>query len=313
VSFGLLAALATLATFAAVALLGSLVAWAAAPRVERERDPAARARRLLALRVLPSALGLSLGAGLVLPAFLRFEPRGGGETPGIVILLLASMGGLSIAAGLRRLIADLRATRALRRLWEREGRPVRLPGSRVPACAIRHPFPVVSVVGVLRPRLFVAEQVLRGLSEPELSAVVAHEAGHLASLDNLKRLALRLVPALPWPELARRLDDAWDEAAEEAADAEAGNALELAAALVKTARLVPPGARLDLPVAALHRGGSVARRVRLLTEAPEPMHAEGARRPWEYALCVAAMLAGSGSAPVLAAVHEALERLVHLL
>jgi hypothetical protein len=90
---------------------------------------------------------------------------------------------------LRRSVGDFRATRRLRRLWEQEGRALPLPGSPAPAYAIRHPFPVVSVVGVLRPRLYVAEQVLERLSPSELRAVVAHEAGHLASLDNLKRLA----------------------------------------------------------------------------------------------------------------------------
>jgi Zn-dependent protease with chaperone function len=85
----------------------------------------------------------------------------------------------------------------LGRRWLREGRPLELPGAPAAAYRIRDPFPVVSVVGILRSRLFVAEQVVERLSKSELEAVLAHEAGHLAAHDNLKRLALRLAPTLP--------------------------------------------------------------------------------------------------------------------
>jgi hypothetical protein len=309
--YWLISGLASLAAFAAVALLGSLAAWLGAPWAERGPDAASRSRRFLALRLAPSLAGLALGGGLVLPAFLAFEPRGTNEVPGAALLVLAWMGALAIAAGLRRAVGDFRATRRLRRLWDRRGRALSLPGSPAPACAIRHPFPVVSVVGVLRPRLYVAEQVLERLSPSELAAVVAHEAGHLASRDNLKRLALRLAPALPWPGPSRRLAAAWLEAAEEAADARASNALELASALVKTARLVPPGAHLGLPVAAFHRNDSVTRRVRLLTSAPASASAEG-RRIWPYALAAAVGIALSWATPLLAVVHRLVEPLVHL-
>lgn len=312
-SFWALAALAAIAAFAAITSFGSLLSWAVAPRVERERDAALRARRLVALRLLPSLTGLALGLGLVLPAFLLLEPRDADETPGIALLLLATLGAVSIAAGLRRSIGDFRATRMLRRVWEREGRPLSLLGSPAPAYAIRHPFPVISVVGVLRPRLFVAEQVLQGLSPAELAAVVAHETGHLSSLDNLKRLALRLAPPLPWPGLSRRLDTAWEDAAEAAADTHAPNGLELASALVKTARLIPVGSRLDLPVAALQNGGSVARRVRLLIAASESAPAATPRRVWAYALALVAAVVFVASAFDLAAVHAFLEPLVHIL
>ena len=41
-------------------------------------------------------------------------------------------------------------------------------------------------------RLFVASHVLDSLSEDEVLAAVAHERGHLAARDNLKRMLLRV-------------------------------------------------------------------------------------------------------------------------
>ena len=312
-SFGLIATLAALATFAASMLVGSVAAWLATEAVIRVPDAASRARWIVALRALPTAAGVALAVWVVVPSFVLFEPRGGQETPGAALLALALFGAFCVAAALRRAAKDLLATRRLDRRWTREGRPVSIPGWAGPAHLIRHPFPLVSVVGVVRPRLFVAEQVALALSELELGAVVFHERGHIASGDNLKRLLLRLLPALPWPGASSRLDEAWDEAAEEAADTYAPNTLELAAALVKTARLAPAGARLDLPVAAFHRGDSVARRVRRLTEISEWAPPKRPRRAWMYGLAIAAALAAAWSAPVLVAVHEVLERLVHLL
>jgi Zn-dependent protease with chaperone function len=313
VSFWLIAALAVPASFSVSVLLGALAARAFAPAADRVADAASRARCFVALRALPSVAGLTVALWIVFPSFLLFEPRGEKEIPGAGFLVLAAFGALGIATGMRRGVADLVATRRLGRRWAAEGRLLSLAGWDGPAHAIQHPFPVVSVVGVLRPRLFVAEQVIETLSESELQAVVSHESGHVASGDNLKRLLMRVLPALPWPGASSRLVEAWDEAAEEAADSYAPNALELASALVKTARLAPAGARLDLPVAAFHRGDSVARRVRLLTEAPEWVPLRSPRRAWAYGLAVAAGLAVAWSAPVLVAVHGALEGFVHLL
>jgi Zn-dependent protease with chaperone function len=312
VSLWALAVLAASAWFALVNLLGSMLARTALPGVERQADAASRARGLVTLRLLPSLTSLVLVAGLVVPAFWMYEPRDAEETPGLAMILLASAGIVSVVAGLRRSIGDLLATRRLRRAWEGESRAVGLPDAPAPARAIRHSFPVVSVVGILRPRLFVAERVLERLSPSELAAVVAHEAGHLASLDNLKRLAMRLAPVMAWPGLSRRVVAAWDDAAEEAADASVSNRLELASALVKTARLVPAGSRLDLPVAAFHRGDSIGRRVRLLTEMPEAAARTTRRWPAAVAYAVAVAVLVAVAASELDVVHQLIEPLVHL-
>jgi peptidase M48-like protein len=266
VSFALWTACVVLASFAAAGALATFGVWAAGRFVpDANADAAATARRLFALRLLPALLGAAVAGGLTLPGFLLHEPRESDEVAGLAFSLLVAAGLLSIARGIARGAADWWASRRLHRSWTRAGRPLALPGAPVPAYRIRNPFPVVSVVGILRPRLFVADQVLERLSAAELRAVLAHEAGHVAAADNLKRLLVRLCPAPPWPGAARRLEERWEQAAEEAADARCGVPLDLASALLKTARLAPVGARIELPVASFHNGSALARRVRRLT------------------------------------------------
>lgn len=312
-SLGLLALCCGLAAFACLAGLASLAAWL----LDRwlgaggELDPDARATRCFWLRLWPALAGLLLACGVVVPAFLRFEPRGLAEAPGLSLRLLALCGAVMLLAGLLRGATAWWATLQLRRRWMRQGRAVSLPGEPAPAHAIPHHFPVVTVVGVLRPRLFVAEQVLAGLDAAELRAVLGHEAGHLAARDNLKRLCLRLCPGLPWPAAARDLEDRWAAAAEEAADVRAGAGLELAAALVKTARLAPAGSRLALPAAAFHTGGALARRVRRLAEGPA-LPAEEHRSPAALAAIPLLLALVAAWSPVSLLVHGLLEALVRL-
>jgi hypothetical protein len=182
-------------------------------------------------------------------------------------------------------------------------------------------------VGVLRPHLFVAAQVLEGLADDERDAVLAHEAAHLRARDNLTGLLLRACPdGFLWGREAGVLERAWREAAEQAADERAalgapGRAASLADALVKVARMVPRGARLGLPAPALHGGEAVAHRVerllRLSREGSPPAEARG-RRTWSprprYVLLGASLVFGlAAHAPLLFLVHAAIERVVRSL
>ena len=208
---------------------------------------------------------------------------------------------------------DLAATRRVRRTWLRDGRPLALDGAPAPAVSVAHPFPVVCVMGVLRPRIFVAETVLRALSPAELRALLAHERAHLTAGDNLRRLLLRACAPLPWPALARRLEGRWQDASEGAADVRADAGLDLASALVATARLTPPGARLELGAAAFHTGGAVARRVRRLCAGPDAAVADPRSTSVIPLLAGLALVAGAAAWPRLAgATYQVLEALVHL-
>lgn len=310
-----------LTAFLCASLLGSLFSvslW----RLLEPRRP----RTLFALRLLPGVAGLLLTGGLFVPAFWTLEPRESGESVGWPLLLPAALAAALIAAGAARGWTAFLATRRLLREWSARARPVSLPGAAVPAYSMSHPFPVVSVVGVLRPRLFVARRVLEALTAEELEAVVAHEAGHLAAHDNLRALLLRTcadpLSLLPAGERLRR---AWSQAAEFAADdhaarAEAPRALVLAEALLKVGRLAPAGARVSLPVSALHDGEGLAPRVdRLVARVAsgtaavaEPEHADLAA--WSVMLGLAAALVALAARPeTLRAVHGAAELALRIL
>jgi Zn-dependent protease with chaperone function len=318
-----LGATLVLAAFAAASAAAALALRVLGPRLRlgTARLPAARrSGTLAALRLLPSALGGLVAGGLVAPAYLAREPRDAGEAPGLVLGLLAALGGALLAISAARILASWRATRRLLVEWRAGSEPLDL-GAPAPTFRTRSAFPVVAAVGVLRPHLFVAAQVLEGLADDEREAVLAHEAAHLRARDNLTGLLLRACPdGLLWGREAGVFERAWREAAEQAADERAalgapGRAASLAAALVKVARMVPQDARLGLPAAALHGGETVADRVarllRLSREGPRT-EARGRRtRSPRYVLLGASLVFGlAAHAPVLDLVHAAIERVV---
>jgi hypothetical protein len=234
----------------------------------------ARASALLALRMLPGTGALAVACGVVVPAFLAFEPPVSGErvSPGLVALLLSS--GALVAAGLVR---GLRASSATRRLLRSlDARAVRLGGLPIPVPVYRVAtgLPLVALVGVFRARLYLSESVLAALSADELRAVLDHEAAHLAARDNLKRILMRLTPdLLSFVAAAREIEESWCAAAEERADRRAAGpgglrALDLATSLIKAARMIGAGAGPALPASNFCDGARIARRVARLVEDP---------------------------------------------
>jgi Zn-dependent protease with chaperone function len=229
-----------------------------------------RADGIFLLRVFPAMSASIVVLGVFLPAYCRFEPRETGEMVGRTLAWLAGVSGVLLAQAVGRAWRSARATRRVVRAWLAHARPVVLPGTRYRAFAIDAAFPVVSVVGAIRPRVFVSERVLGECTPDELTAMVRHECGHLAAGDNLKRFLLRACPSLlPLASLDRDLERHWHEACEEAADDYAASgsapaALALANALVRIARMVPHGRAMLLPAASLYQGGSVERRIRRL-------------------------------------------------
>lgn len=311
-----------LAVHAVVSTLVSLLVAAALPWIEARpgADPARRARALLGLGLLPALGGLAAALGLALPAWIVHEPRGGGESPGPVLVGLAGAGALLVLGRAGAVLLDQWRTLRLVRRWSAGGRP--LPGLALPATRFPGRFPVVAVFGLVRGRLFVADRVLRALSREELAGVVAHEAAHHAAHDNLKRLLLRASPdVLSLTAAGARLRRAFEDAAEGAADRRACARVApivLARALLKVAASVPPGQRLDAAVAAFQRDGSLAARVRALVAARdepvrrcERLHRGGGLAALLAALSLPALVAAAAAS--LGPVHRALESLVHLL
>jgi Zn-dependent protease with chaperone function len=250
---GLSLLLAALLTFNSIASLVIAGLWRLAGRATNNWTAAARARLLFSLRVLPAILAFLTVALLLAPSYLAYEPRHAAESVSIKLALLAFFSAAGIAVSIYRGIATNRATRNLTSDWLRQGKPIRIPGIEIKSYEIQHAFPLIGIVGFLRPRLFIASQVLELLTPEEITAAVAHENGHLTARDNLKRGLLQACrDALLIIPCGRLLDRSWSDASEEAADENAarqgnGVALDLASALVKIARIIPLGARPTMP------------------------------------------------------------------
>jgi Zn-dependent protease with chaperone function len=250
---GICLLLAALLTFNSLASLLAGGLWRVFGGATDNWSASSRARLLFSLRTLPALLAFLFVALLLVPSYLAYEPRHSAESVSLKLGLLAFLSAAGLAVSLVRAIATHRATAKLTANWLRQGTPIKIAGINIEAYQIHHPFPLIGIVGFLRPRLFIASQVLELLTAEEISAAIAHENGHLAAQDNLKRGLLQacrdvllIIPS------GRLLDRSWSEASEEAADENAarqGNAvaLDLASALVKIARIIPLGARPTMP------------------------------------------------------------------
>lgn len=204
-----------------------------------------RAEILFALRIGPPAIAIvTLGAFLI-PSYLIYEPYATKERITVKLAVLAIASGIGVILAVWRGVRSWIATRSLLREWSASATKVEVESVSIPTFRLPHSFPIIAVVGSFRPKLFIAGHVLRTLTEEELAAAIAHEYGHLAAFDNFKRSLLRASrSALLIIPCGRSLDRAWSEASESAADEYAAQesptvAVNLAAALVRIARLVP--------------------------------------------------------------------------
>jgi Zn-dependent protease with chaperone function len=237
-----------LALFLALNISASLIValfWRAIEKRVQSQQAQTRAQIIFALRIFPLAGTLVFIFAFLLPSYFLYEPFASGETVGLSLVLVAALSAIVIAAAFYRVLKTWRKTRQLIENWRRDSRPMPVSDSKIPVYRIEHPFPVVSLVGFFRPRIFISNQIIELLDNKELAAAINHEYGHLKNHDNLKRWLLRFSQDLLIFPIGNRLDRTWSETAETVADEYAaevtGNeaALDLAAALVKIARIVP--------------------------------------------------------------------------
>ena len=303
---------------AAFAFANAMAAGAAVWQWHRWPAPAApvdRARFLFHLRLLPVVAGV-LWAALAMASFFFFEPRGGGERIGSILIALSGVGVALLSGGVVRVTPAFVRHRRLLRVWLADATPITVPNITIPVLAINTTFPVVAVVGVLQPRLVVSQRVLDACPPDELAAIMAHERGHITRHDNARRMLLLALPdPLSWTRVGHTIDLAWHDAAEEVADEAPGNGqgdagrIALAAALVRVARLAPTGETLsELPASALYRGEPLEQRVRRLLN-PIPARPRAARHYQWFALAAVIGL----SIVLLNPIHELLEVAVTLL
>jgi Zn-dependent protease with chaperone function len=232
--------------------------------ISKKWSAASCAETLFLLRTVPAFFGIVCVLFFFIPSYLTYEPRIHYEQVSVKLALVAIFSALGILMAVVRGVANWRATQKLTSNWLCKAETVTQPQLGFPAYQFSHNFPLVAVVGVRRPRLFIAKQIFNTLSPEELSAALEHERGHIAARDNLKRSIMRacrdVLLIVPY---GRHLDEAWAEASEAAADEYAARrdrktGLDLASALVKIARSIPVGAKATMPSAAFLVGGEEA-------------------------------------------------------
>jgi hypothetical protein len=326
---GLSIVLAVMLALNTVASLVAYVLWKLFADRINSWSAASAARTLFLLRTVPVALGLITVVALFVPAYLAHEPRDNHEEISLKLGLLALLSASGIALALIRGIAAWRATSRLTSDWLRNSEPIQVRQLSIPAYKVEHQFPLIAVVGALRPRLFIARQIFETLTPEELNAALEHEAGHVVAYDNLKRGVMRACrDVLLMVPFGRGLDSDWVEASEAAADEYAARkdsrvGFDLALALVKIARSIPLGARATMPAGAFLVGGNNGRgfksRVRRLVQiASDPEGTRISRTnsvPQWLTLAAALLLIGiTASQPiVLENVHELIEHAVYIL
>lgn len=212
-----------------------------------------RAEILFVMRIGPPVIAIVVLAAFMVPSYLVYEPHKTEEFVSWKLGTLAALSAVGVALAIWRGIRSWVATRSLLNEWLASSTSIQLDGIDVPTFVVEQRFPIIAVVGALRPRLFIAEHVLGSLNQEELAAAIAHECGHLAAHDNFKRSVMRISrAALLLIPCGRLLDRAWSEASESAADEYAAQrssivALNLASALVRIAKMIPKGPAPIMP------------------------------------------------------------------
>lgn len=310
----ILLALIPLGAYAVAGIVGALGVSAAWPRIRQrvDRRPAGeRARVLALLRLLPMLAG-TLTALLFATTFVRYEPRGTTETPGVLLLGLAAATLLLCAAALQRIAGWWRAGAACSTLLRQCGqRWQRTDGQRI--WVVETSYPVAAVTGFFRTRLLLSARIIRECTPREVEAVIRHEAAHVRRRDNFVRAAMACLPD-PLALLAAGGDiqRAWAAAVEEAADDEAAGPqiegrAELAGALVRVARMAEGPPPAWMPALAFYEGTHLERRVRRLLAA-----GPGTDRTSRRSLVTAVIALAAGAMLFLEAVSRPLHVLMEL-
>lgn len=265
-------------TYAVAAVLTAALVTAIWPKCRRTlagTPPQTRAQVLASIRLAPLAVGTAAALTLA-GVFLRFEPRSTTESPSLLLIAATIMAVILFSAGAMTAVRSLVGNRQCARLVQACGR--RAPETDLPLWIVETPYPVAAVSGVLRPRLILSARILRECSPEEADAILRHEAAHVRRRDNLLRALMLSTPdPLHVGSTGREIQQAWAAAAEEAADDEAAGdraevRADLAAALVRVARMVqgpPPSWAIGV---AFYEGTNLESRVQRLLSPVSQSH-----------------------------------------
>ncbi|MFN0278031.1 MAG: M56 family metallopeptidase [Pyrinomonadaceae bacterium] len=285
---------------------------------------------IFALRAFPVAAAVIFVLAFVIPGYILFEPHSTDEVVTLELGLVAFASFIGIAIALFRVFRSWLATQRLSANWLENSEKIAVDEVNIPVYRFRHPFPVIAVVGMLRPRMFVASQIFDSLSEDEFRAAVAHEYGHLSAHDNFKRAFLRVCRDMLILPIGRELDRAWTDNTESAADEFAANvggnrmALDLAETLIKIARIAPANTAPAMPLGSFlidGRQDNLSQRVKRLLKLSEnkTLSANASllrsrRSMWVYSsLIFVSVLLLASNKDLLFAIHNVSENIVGIL
>lgn len=308
---------------AAVALVGwstSLVLAGVLPWLARVRariTGAAHARLVLVLIAAPAILSVVAVAVSLLPSIGVGHDHcqiHGSHHPHLCFAhatgpvgVLAGL--LSSALLLRLLVAGARVASAVREGW-RTGRALEQAGSRARGATVIHERGSHAfVVGMLRPRVFLTQELVERTGPDELEAVLAHEAGHARRRDPLRRVIARLALAFHLPGVGFRLEEELALAHELAADEHAASSVGDPDLVAETIVRIARRRHADrAAVAAWGGGADLSTRVhRLLAGAPR-RDLPSARIVTATLVAVVVIVGVAGDQ-----VHHALETLLGLI
>jgi Zn-dependent protease with chaperone function len=309
----------SLAAFFALHLTVGLVIWLVSPRLidyAFRMIPRRGAAFLLLARFIPVLLTTLVVVAFCIPSYVLLEPESSAEELSLASLLFAAgcvlLWCLSIGRGIS---ATLRSNSFLQRC-NREGLAAEFAGERSPALIIDAKLPILALGGIFHHRLVVSRRILDELTTDQLSAALLHERAHRASRDNLKRLLFRAAPEiLPFVRMFGSLEAAWARLAEWAADdaatsGDAARSIDLAAALIRVARLGTVSLRAPLCTSLLPNADDLTIRVDRLLSNNHQDH----RRSFAFLLApigVGILVCPASQPAILAAVHSLLEFLTH--
>jgi Zn-dependent protease with chaperone function len=268
---------------------------------------------LFASRILPLAAAVFFTCAFVVPSFQLLEPRSINEGVGAAPLALGLCALSLTALGSFRIRTVQSRTAQVVNRWLEGARPLRdFASLHILALKSSQDAPPLTLVGVRKPRVLVSKSTIDLLSKDELQIAVKHEIAHMQSRDNFKKLLFRFCP---FPGMAK-LESSWSQAAELAADDAAvsnqGDAVDLAAALVKLSRLLPTEAAPACTVGFVT--GSISTRVARLLAWDGTSASKSESLP--IAIVIPSLLLSVGVfailtyGPVLTVTHEVTEWLV---
>ncbi len=240
--------------YGAVSLL-VLMCWARVCSESNRLSARQFANLLFTLRGLPFVSASLITLAFVVPSFLLLEPRVVSEPIGEVPLTLGAACLLLFGAALWNATrAQIRTSRTVAQWLQGASRSS--SSESVPLFRIKPSSPALTVAGVCEPKVLLSDAAAAVLTSPELEAALKHEIVHVRRRDNLKKLLFRL---FVFPGMSR-LESAWSDAAEIAADDSAVStsreALDLASALIKLSRFAPVHSVATLTTALAQNAGS---------------------------------------------------------